>query len=219
MLGDGIKSRALKVVFGIIATIFLGAIGSGLWDVLLRHVFARVSDAFLSLASALFRGYVDLLYRDVSRNSTLSLSALPYTAIVGLAVFAPWASIWLGLRTLRKLDRDIATPPENITPEKLAARAAKLRRSFLRLGIPIALLSSIAYMEMFFRDTHAIRAELFIERSIEIVSSAIDEKERLQLRSQFRAIETAADFYKLEDRLRGIAKRESLTLPVFTSIK
>ncbi len=71
-----------------------------------------------------------------------------------------------------------------------------------------------------FARKHRISAFSFIDRSIEIVAPYIADKERLELRARFRSVESARQFYLLEDDLRNLAKQHPVRkLPDFTSIR
>jgi len=178
-----------------------------------------MSGLVLSTASALVKGYVDILYRGVSRDPSFHVLALPYALIVSTVIFGPWVFLCILLRSLRKLERGTVSLGSRSISEERVERLKQLRRLIYFGCLPIGIVSTMLYVEMFFRDQHQRRAELFIERSIEIVSPSIDETTRLQLRAQFRAIEDAKDFYGLEDRLRQIATERSIKLPEFSSVR
>jgi len=62
-------------------------------------------------------------------------------------------------------------------------------------------------------------ASTFVERSIEILAPTIPPEKVLQLRAEYRSVDSARKFYELHDVLQTIAKEKNVTLPKFTVIK
>ncbi len=215
------KKLILKIG-SVLALIFLGAIGSGLWDLFFFPLLNRISDFSLSLIVSLFHSYVDIIYKDVSRNPSDNFALVTYMFFIVTAILGPLFILPLSLYRLRYLRRKIKALDEEdtdkSTPEALLVRIDRVR-SFLKLLVPLILFVSISYALQFFQTIHSVNASLFIERSIEIVSPNIDDGECLELRAEFRAIEKAKDFYHIEDRLRKIAMQHSIKLPKFESIR
>lgn len=218
------RSRYIKVLTGALFAVFLGAVGSGLWNLLLGPLVGWLSRASLSLTSSLFHGYVNVLYRNVSRNPSEGLTILPFALIVAVIIVLPWVAIVLLARELTRIEKLESAEQEAVDEPTTGARLqdpSRVRRRFVLLWVwvPMALLTTVLYSETLFKTVYSTRAAMFIERSVEIVSPYIDEHERLELRAQFRGIESAADFYRLEDRLRSIPARHSIELPDFKSIR
>src|SRR5208283_2627734 len=61
--------RTTKLMVGIVVTIFLGSIGSGLWDRMLSHVFDWSLTLFLTVISRVFRSYVDYIHEDIGKGA------------------------------------------------------------------------------------------------------------------------------------------------------
>ena len=217
------RSRYIKLLTGALVAVFLGAVGSGLWNLLLGPLVGWLSRASLSLTSSVFHGYVDVLYRDVSRNPSEQLAILPFAAIAVVIITFPWAALVLLARESKRIEQELESVEQEAvdepTTEARLPNPGRVRRRLMLLGVPMALVTTVLYSEMLFRAAYSSRAAMFIERAVEIVSPYIDERERLELRAGFRGIESAADFYRLEDRLRSIAARHSIELPHFKSIR
>lgn len=215
------KRQPAKTIIWITVTIFLGALGSGLWEAVLSPLSAKISDLFLFLVSKIFHGYLDVIYRDVPREPLSNLALLPYLMIVNVLILFPWiAGVYL-FKAAGKLEKEISSPTEDtvLTRDDLLLRVSRIKRKVLYMFIPLALLSTVTYSGEFFQTRHSIKAALFVERSIEIISPFLNEKDRLFLRAKFRGINSASDFYLLEDMLRELGKKNSCTLPEFKSIR
>lgn len=213
------KSPKLKLIIGVPITIFLGAIGSGLWQILLAPLFAKFSDFTMTFISNIFYGYTDFIYQNVSNNPSIQLTHFLYS---GLLVFTLAFLLFIVLYPLYKITKEINDAINNqddkdMTRDEFVSEMRKTRKMFYIL-LPISLILTGAFIAKSFQTEHAIKAAMFIERSIEIVSPFISETERLTLRAKYRGIDNAADFYKLEISLREIAKKHSCVLPEFKAI-
>jgi hypothetical protein len=224
------RNRFAKTLVGVVVTIFLGAVGSGIWALFLGPATEVLSRNSIRLMSWVFHGYLDYVYERVSQDPQDEFARLPYTLIVVAAIALPWAAIVGFRRSLGGLQRRL----ESLKNESLEAEAKerldevmersrltllRLRRSITLGMVPLALFSTAMYSEEAFFTAHSRRAALFLDRSIEIVSPYLDERSRLDLRARFRSIESAKEFYELEDRLRAIANQHSAKLPWFESIR
>ncbi len=115
---------------------------------------------------------------------------------------------------------------EDSSEEEAAPSRAKLQddlaahwRMTLRLMIPFGALITLVWAGTFYQDIHAAKAAMFVERSIIILAPQLDPADVLRLQASFRSIETAEDFYNLEEELRLIAARSNIDLPEFDSIR
>ena len=217
------RNPIVQAVTVVVGTVLLGAIGSGLWDRALGPFLDWLSTRSVSLMSSMFYGYLDSVYADVSRNPADYLTMFPFMFFVMLIIFAPWIGIAILFRGYGKIQRELENignrSDQELTVEDLTKEVQANRRSTLVRLIPLAILSTVLYSETLFSTLYTRKAALFVERSIEVVAPYVDERARLELRAQFRSVETASDFYELESRLRAIAREHSAKLPEFYSIR
>jgi len=214
------RSRALQAVAATFGVVFLGAIGSGLWELLLSPIFDWIGSALLNAMSWVFASFADFMYRQVSRDPSENFARLPYIALVTTILFLPWALSLLLLRVISRTRKALESAEEEaeLNPTKLN-ELDQTKRLVLRFMLPVAALTSLMYASVFYQDLHAWRAAIFVERSIAILAPEIDASSRLRLQADFRSIETADDFYRLEDTLRQLAAEKNVKLPAFTSIR
>ena len=211
------RSGLYKSAGAVLVVVFLGAIGSGIWDLALSPGIDWAGNRLLRVASWTYDGFADLLYRRVSRDPHNAFARLPYVFVITLVIVMPMLLIRL-LWRLRK-SKVLADTPGKTTPEEVVARLDRRLKTVVRVTLPVAGITSVLYLGAMFQDIHANEAAIFIERSIEILAPHVDGAEVLRLRASFRSIETAQDFYTLEAELRESAARKDVTLPEFTSIR
>ncbi len=217
------QSRTLQATAAGFGAILLGAVGSGLWDIALSPIVDWVGDAILTAGSWTFEGFADSLYRQVSRDPLGKFARFPYFIIVPLFIVMPWVFLFLALRAISRISAALEDSPDDgkeSDPKKLLEELPAERRNLLRLIIPFTALVTLLWASSFYRDHHAFKAAMFVDRSIAILAPKIDNVEVLRLRASFRSIETAEDFYDLEDQLRRRAgKLKDVNLPEFKSIR
>jgi hypothetical protein len=68
------NNRSAQAAVWVLGTIFLGALGSGLWELALRDIFTGLGNLTLRFISTIWGGYVDLLHKKVGKLSTDILS-------------------------------------------------------------------------------------------------------------------------------------------------
>jgi hypothetical protein len=115
--------------------------------------------------------------------------------------------------------KEIKAEEEKTNPDDILTQLGKRKKTFLRAGVPVALLMTVLYTLMFLQDAYTRKACIFIERSIDIVSPCISPEKVLQLRASYRSISKAKEFYDLDTQLQTIAINNKIKLPKFTVIR
>lgn len=119
------KSKPIKIILGIIGTIVIGAIGSGLWERILSRIFDSATSSLAALFSLISKSYANSLYSDVGKGST---------AILGHFAIPPYLIIWIGMLSypiflsffvykrrkwfIKKAEQNPTTDVQNV-PEKI----------------------------------------------------------------------------------------------------
>jgi hypothetical protein len=218
-----IKGRTAKLAIGAFATIFLGAIGSGLWNLVLSHLFDWLMASVLTTTSNIFHSYVDTLHRNVGKGTTENFSTLPFLFILTSIICSAWFLLLLLLRHIRRRERFLEVeknePMESISAPTMHLYLSKAKRRLCLLGIPMAMVITVMYSSSGFEAIYNWKACIFAERAIEIISPHISSQKFLELRSMYRSVNDAKKFYALEDTLRQISNRFSVELPQFSSIR
>jgi hypothetical protein len=215
------NNRSAQAAVWVLGTIFLGALGSGLWELALRDIFTGLGNLTLRLISTIWGGYVDLLHKKVGKLSTDILSLPTFSMVVVLILFGPWALISIQLKRISRL-RNMVTKKddqEEPNPEKLLKELDSLRKQVFRILIPLMAFTTLSYAITFWQITYTRDAGNWAEQSIEILRPYMPEREYIKFRSDLRAVSTADQFYKLETKLQETARKSSIKLPEFTVIR
>jgi len=215
------NNRTAQLAVGVLGTLLLGALGSGLWEFLLRDVFISLGNVTLTFISSIWGGYVDLLHRDIGKLRQDSLTVPMFAIAMVLLMFGPWAMIARLLEKtsrLRKRLLDEENDDEEITAEQLAETLIAIRRKVLWRLAPLVAVMTVFYAVIAWQIAYTRNAANWAERSIEILRPYVTQQEYVSFRSDLRSIEDADSFYRLEKRVQTTAGKLSVKLPAFTVI-
>ncbi|MEW6014378.1 MAG: hypothetical protein AB1690_03545 [Candidatus Zixiibacteriota bacterium] len=223
------RSKYVKAVKYSTITVLLGAIGSGLWDVLLSPIFEFLSTAFLSMLASIFEGYVNNLHREIGFAETERFTLLPYLILITFLLMYPWIMLFVALRKW-KFWSDFSH-----SDDQIASNVQRQRRKSIMQSLGLWMLSrkrrviifftawgtvmTLGLMSISLMDWYTHKACIYVERSLEILAPSISSEEFLALRAAYRSVDSAEKFYSLDNRLRTLASARGLVLPVFTAIK
>jgi hypothetical protein len=214
------KSRAANIIFWIVVTLVLGALGSGLWENVFSPIFSFFGRLLVTGFTYLSVSYSDSLHRRISRDGIHTLNLMPFLVVSSLSLFIPWAIVYQTHYLLRKYEgRKHLEIPER--DAKKSTEKIDYGRKFGRLRL-IALLSAIVstfvYGHESYLATYTRSAAVFVERSLDILAPSLSEVERLGLKARYRAMENASDFSLLYDELKQQSEKHSIKLPEFKPI-
>ncbi len=77
------KTRTwLRAIVALVGTVFLGAVGSGLWDLFLRNLFLTTFTRIASGIGKLSSSYLDGLHDHIGQAQQTELMALPFGLLI-----------------------------------------------------------------------------------------------------------------------------------------
>lgn len=206
-----------KTIITVLGTIVLGAIGSGLWDLVLSDFIAWVGGGVLSLFSSLFKGYLDLLYDNVGKGSIYPLVREPFVIIFSFLIVLPIAFTLRLKKRIQRLKHQVSSEDsyDNVDP---GSEIDKIDRHFKFMVLPYVAFVFVFVTMQLWQGLYSHSASSFAERSVVIVSPFINEQEFKEINAQYRAIDTAEKFYAFHKRIEEIAAKNKIELPEFKSI-
>ena len=209
---EEIKKRSwYRWPLAFIGTVFVGAIGSGLWELFLRDAVNRVFTSLASGVGSIFSSYLDSLHENIGKAYQNEMTALPFILCVAIIV----GMNLLGLIYLIKVR---STAPRS-TAKSAALRAApSFRDKRFWLMVIMMTVNIVAYSSLALSTSYRIRAVVWTERSIEIIHPHVSDAEFLKIRAEYRSVDGAAAFYSLHEHLLQIASQAKIKLPDFAMI-
>lgn len=206
------RDRVISYIKWLFGTLLVGALGSGLWDLVVSDFIAWLGTFVLEVASGVSVGFRNELYDRVSSGAIVSMLRLPFAVtalafvLVPLAYFVRLFSI-LYVKN-RKKDSE-GTDRSSVQISRIVVR---------KYIISAYAITVLMYFFVSFKYVYTANAAMQIEKSIEILAPYIEDKQRLELRSKFRSIKDYDDYHLLHSELEMLAKIHQLDLGGFEPI-
>jgi hypothetical protein len=221
------------LTLGFAASVIIGAIGSGVWEIAAKPSLSWLGQRFLTLISLGSEAYRDTAYSDAATDPT----ALP--ALQGLFILlgfsfmlsiSPWAFVEMRARTDRAIKENEfldGEPPDGpsrsewIASRKLVLEAKlrdlekKMGRShkYLRILTVVVLASFAAQLTGLARLNQSVLIWRTFHNQVERLTPVLTDSELKDLRMRFASMKTRAEYRGIDDMMRRIAIERGRPLP------
>lgn len=212
----------LRPVWSLFVVIFLGALGSGLWELFLKRFLIYLADLFVSVMEFFYKGYADSLYQEVGHGSPTLLAYFPGIMILIAVVI----SSWLVLLMLNFILKRHELSAGNGDKEKLSNDLEKIvrfggwlanhRKLVMTLFSICFIFTSFAYLQMLVSSTYNLLVVTYSERALDIIRPNISDSEFYKLKSEYRQVDSRATYEIFYDDLQNQAKVTNTSLPKFS---
>lgn len=206
----------------ILVVIFLGSLGSGLWDLFLKDALFSLGNVFVLFFSSLSSGYLDSLYENVGVRRD-GIIIFPGIMLLLLFCFLPTVVFILVKRRTDELDELCNIAPIEKNDEDLSSKQIekaigslqkkwKVIKFFLLMG---SIFVSLMYVDLTITFLSEYKAQSVVERRLEIIRPYIPEREFYILKSDSRLISDLLTLQKLINKTEFIAVDNNLKMPEF----
>lgn len=213
-----VQSKAIaKRVKRVALVIVLGAIGSGVWSGVGAPLISWIAIGFIKTMSFVSSSYVDFLHKNIGKGlrEEITIYLFELVALAGIWFFLDYGFLKPIDYYWRSYQAKHRAQPEDKKPEHEAIKLRRRRKLYLLILSPMCLISMIILFAGLVQLIYTNSAIVYIERSIEILSPYVSEQERLMLRSQFRSIHTARQFYDMRETLKSKSREKNVDIPSF----
>jgi hypothetical protein len=220
-----IKSTKGKWILGIIGTILLGAVGSGLWDVALKYVFSEIGRGILTGLSLGFGAIRDSCYLEIAKGQTdrASLWLVSFTLMplfVGLGFLVGYTRSRPKPKTeladAQKLQFDVSYAKQRLAELEgelsTFKRKAGMWENFVVLNV-IFFLSICTFR--FITLSYISSAVTNYEQSYTICLPFLSDAEGSSIRSEYAQIHNKEDYVHVLQKLEAVAASHNISLPSF----
>ncbi len=216
-------TKANKWVIGILGTILLGALGSGLWDLILRDFFAWIGRFVLTGLTLGFTSIREGFYAEIAqgRNDRVILNLLGGTVLLLSGALGFCLGFRHGAadaeREMHDLEGLRISDPSAF--EKDAERLIpkwdrQTRKSqWIEIMLLIFTVSIIGFRALVL--TYECNAVNHFEQVYAICLPFLGQPERDRLRFDFARIKTKTDYLSVMNQLQAVAGAQSIRLPDF----
>ncbi|MCK9403986.1 MAG: hypothetical protein M0Q26_11360 [Chitinophagaceae bacterium] len=199
-----------KKIKNLLSVIVIGAIGSGLWDILLKKVFFQFGNTFVRIVTFFNNNYTDHIYKDIGKGSIVEI--IPFVVIVVSITFAP---VFLILRIL-KFYANTEIPKTNVSNSaKFFAFVFKTKKRAVLFILIISLPLQFVYADLLIKELSTIKAIRYIERSLDIIHPFVKESDYIILKSKYKLIDDKQKLIDILTTFKTIAKENNINLPEY----
>ncbi|MCS6134945.1 hypothetical protein G3496_08380 [Shewanella baltica] len=207
-----VKINKFGKIYSIISVVFIGAIGSGLWDLFLKDLIYYVGEIFVTVMSSIYTGYSDSLFTNVGKQSDV-LMYIPSIFIIVIIIMSP-LFVYIKLKRILRHLRETPSKVINNKVEGFLFNLIKNKQRFF-VGIIIAplFLMSIIYTDLLVKSVTNISAVNNMERWLTVVRPYIEERDYYKLESEFRMVNSRLSYQLLVNKVENHALKQSVELP------
>ncbi len=216
------KELCIALAFAFLAAIIYEKVIDPNWD---NSVY------FLgNLISSVFTSYLDFLYDYIGDGIKEVFSyyvyVIFYGIIVGLLLILSMEMITQIFSNdpisliFEKKDSSSDVIETSLDVTKTSSKSNNFfKRKIIKVIFTLMILFFFSYtVSVIIKHHYTYNAIIYIEKSLDIVAPVISEQKRLQLRADYRLINTFEEFKKFDAELKVIAGQNDLELPEFRII-
>lgn len=189
--GQGSYFKWFKKLLYLAGAVFIGALGSGLWENVISPFLSWLSKNVFYFFRFISSSFTDSVYRNVSNGfyESSSTQIINTFLIVFLTIFYLLIALYPII-------------PKKI---KLEKKKAIIFWAFIVVGVSSSLFGIL--MNIYISETVTKTLS-----NIEIISPAIEEKEYRMLKSEFHSMTGEKDFLELQKKITEIAEKNNFRL-------
>lgn len=213
-------STKWKWIFGVIGTVFLGAIGSGLWELFLKEILLTLGRWILTGLTFGFSSIRDNLYKEIAQGHNDRVDLL--LILVVFYIVSGFCGFYFG-RTQSKYDMfrlEALKEDDPAKHDKIAKRLTvnpytviSVERWFSFIMIFFVSLMMFRFLSLSYID----RAITHYEQSLSICLPYLSKEERDLIRSRYSLIKNKNEYIAVIDTLTATAKNHKVEVPPFTA--
>jgi hypothetical protein len=200
--------KLLKVFGTLAAAILIGAIGSGVWETLLKPLLQNTAETIVVLFSWVSSTFKDSVYREAAvgfhEKYSLTLVIFIYGVTSGVLFIKLNENL---LRSWLRKNLKASKEMDDITTKSMMINffiVAILTLSILSMGIFITA-----------RESYINRITTWSLTSIERLNTSVSASEYAELKTQFYRVNDANDFYAFHLNLKQAADQKGVKLRAF----
>jgi len=238
-----LDNKYIKLMLGMVGAVLLGAIGSGVWEGLLKPISVYTRDLLLDIISFGFVSYQDNIYKEIAKGFHEAPSTLLLGHILSLFVVITGMSALLyrdrkenfkneEASELKKINAlldelngvevkiDVDEAKAQLLSLKKELEESKLNNKYDKLRSVSFMLACIIIATLFVLDliktSYVGTAITNYSQSLSIVSPYLSIEQKNIIVSNFAKIESRADYIKVIISLAEVAKNNNEPMPKFS---
>lgn len=206
--------RLQKVILGILSTIFLGAIGSGLWEIGISPLYKNITTNLVMFLSSISQNYENSIYIRVGDGNKDIITHEFFRIMYGILFWIPLflAYVYYRIAIRNKLNTSIEKNNDSLVNKSLNNLSKKKKLLFYVFILPFCIWNSFSVFSNTITTSYTHNKIIYIEQSIDIIAPFIPNQELLKLKSEYRQIKSKITFDEFNLKLRALAKQNGVNL-------
>jgi hypothetical protein len=194
-----------KIVLGVIGSLVIGALGSGLWSWMFEPVLSRVGKGILNLVTLGISSLKDNVYSTAAQGLHEVPSLHVHLFVITIMVTLPLTISVFGLLLLRQ---------KSATAARRSLSRGRLRQLILLYVFFICVFGSSLFVT-FLLNNQANLTVTHFQQSLRICRPYMTPNEYIRFESDFAQMRKRDDYLRLSDSLGAVARKNNETLPKF----
>ena len=191
------SNKVVSWIAGTLGVIVLGAIGSGVWQLLGEPIVDSIVKFIVNSMDLFFSTYKDSIYSKASLGFHESSSNSIYTLFLFMISFVPIVFL---------LGRALGKKSSSMNYE-----VVNKRRSFLKIVMVVNIVLMVSMtLNVVTSISYVSRVILYVEVSLDRLAPYESSKRLAELKAQFREVSTAEDYYQLYNDIEKLLKSNGL---------
>jgi hypothetical protein len=189
----------------IVITILLGAIGSGLWEWLLKPSLMELSQFGLSVATLGVKAFKDSLYQEIAQGLHEEPSLRMYVVVFSMLPIVVLGFV-AGFTSARRSAR------QGVAPSAFQSAVLRMGPVFVVSAYALLLISIIQANQL----AYVNRAIAHFNQLLTITAPYVSEDARLAYKAQFAQVASAEDYGAVVAKLDDVCRAKALRCPTFS---
>lgn len=205
-------------VIPIIGALVVGALGSGLWE-LIKPLLSLLGSASLNIVTLGLDSLRDGLYAEAATMQPERAALAILSALQGILLAIPFV-LYMRMKS-RKRKPDATKPPLNASREELIAykeileeRLKTLEKKAYIVIVGLVLILTVNIL-MFQRLSYISKVSAHFDQLVAVAAPYVEEKDILFIKSQYAQIKTKSDYEAVILKLDDILKKNGISPPQF----
>lgn len=204
----------IKKILAIISVIILGAIGSGVWDYLLKPFLKIFPEVILTIITFGIKGLQDNIYLEVAKGFHEIGSILIFTSLIAALTGFLFFGVLAYIQISQKLSNEDKNTSNQGCPDEGIVGKIRKRYRFILILVIIFLVVWLNWT--WFRVAYINDKVTYYNQLYDTVAPFINEKEQLMIKSNFSQIKNKEDYDVIIDHLKKIANENNQTYREYT---
>lgn len=198
------KHKALSWILGLLGTLIIGGLGSGVWEIVLKPFLSFVGNGFINFLINKSTSFSNEIYQSISMRGLDRFQAKIYSLIV---IFLATFSIFVCLVafSLGKKKFELVKEDTTQVDKQWIFKDRKNFYCFITIYFLLACVPFATYMYDGMKTEFISRKVIYFEYLLKVNADVINDSDLKMIESQFAQIRSSEDYIKVIKKLENLA--------------